>query len=78
LTEPINNWPIILSIGRQQSGQRELPCDVNYAIFNSIFVYKNLNPDFLIEIQRILVNVAKAWATVNLDGAETESGKVLV
>jgi hypothetical protein len=42
------------------------------------FCLQNLNPGFLIEIQRILVNVAKAWATDKMDAAETESDTDLV
>jgi hypothetical protein len=46
---------------------------IDYAIFNSFLVYKNLNPDSKLKYKAFLMNVAKAWATVQMVAAP-ESG----
>ncbi|PNF28210.1 hypothetical protein B7P43_G07554, partial [Cryptotermes secundus] len=51
---------------------------INCAIFNSFFVYKNLNTDSKLKYKAFLINVAKAWATDQMVAAEPESDRLSV
>jgi hypothetical protein len=46
---------------------------INCAPFNSFLVYKNLNPGSKVKYEEFLVQVAKAWATDEIQAAQTGS-----
>jgi hypothetical protein len=46
---------------------------INCALFNSYLVYKNLNPGSKLKCREFLVQVAKAWATDDIEAAQTQS-----
>jgi hypothetical protein len=47
---------------------------INCAFFNSFQVYKNLNPGSILKCKEFLVQVAKAWATDEIQAAQIQSG----
>jgi hypothetical protein len=46
---------------------------INCAIFNSFFVYKNLNCDSKLKYKAFVMNVAKIWATDEMLAAKRVS-----
>jgi hypothetical protein len=46
---------------------------INCALFNSFLAYKNLNPGSKLKYKEFLVQVAKAWATDEIQAAQTQS-----
>jgi hypothetical protein len=46
---------------------------INCALFNSFLVYKNVNPESTLKYKEFLVQVAKAWATDEIQAAQTQS-----
>jgi hypothetical protein len=46
---------------------------INCALFNSFLVFKNLNPGSKLKYKKFLMHVAKAWATDEIQVAQTQS-----
>jgi hypothetical protein len=46
---------------------------INCALFNSFLVYKNVNPESKLKYKEFLVQVAKAWATDEMQAAQSQS-----
>jgi hypothetical protein len=51
---------------------------INCAIFNSFFVFRNLNPHSKLRYKAFLLNVAKAWATDEAVASEPAADTDLV
>jgi hypothetical protein len=51
---------------------------INCAPFNSFLVYKNLNRASKLKFKEFLVQVAKAWATDQIQATQTQSDTVSV
>jgi hypothetical protein len=48
-------------------------CLINCALFNLFLVYKNLNPGTKLKCKEFLVQVARAWATDEIQAAQTQT-----
>jgi hypothetical protein len=48
---------------------------INCALFNSFLVYKSLNPDSKLKYKEFMVQVAKTWATDEMEAAQSQSDK---
>jgi hypothetical protein len=51
---------------------------INCALFNSFIIYMKLNPTTKLRYKEFLLRMAKAWATDEMEVAETESDTDLV